>query len=114
VIFSIFRAFNTILELFLALKINSKKEKPILVERAEPEGPTRSGPLGPRVAHRPEVRGATAGRRRCLGVRARGSPVPRAPIKGDPRALRVLPLRAAAGSQTPPLPCTEPAGGQAA
>jgi hypothetical protein len=39
--------FWCLLELFSHWKINSKKGKPILQERAEPEGPTRSGRPGP-------------------------------------------------------------------
>jgi hypothetical protein len=41
------KQFLHFLELFLALKINSKNRKPILLEWAEPEGPTRSGPPAP-------------------------------------------------------------------
>jgi hypothetical protein len=44
------KQFLDYVELFLTLKINSKKRKSILLERAEPEGPTRSGPPTPAPA----------------------------------------------------------------
>jgi hypothetical protein len=63
-IFMIFRVFFVplkqfldYLELFLALKnkFEKKEKKTILLERAEPEGPTRSGPPAPALAQ-PQAR----------------------------------------------------------
>jgi hypothetical protein len=57
--------------------------KSILLERAEPEGPTRSGLAGPAEAHRPgEATARPAAPPPILAcVRASGSGAPR-PIKG--------------------------------
>jgi hypothetical protein len=70
VIFRVFfvplKQFLDYLELFLALKINSKeKKKTILLERAEPEGPAR---LRPRWPSHQARQGPSAKRARLLAA----------------------------------------------
>jgi hypothetical protein len=86
------KQFLDYLELFLALKINSKKKekKPILLEWAEPEGPTCSSPRGPRGAHRGPTGHRVRGRHGRPGHRRLWRPA-RIPIKGEAGPARSSP-----------------------
>jgi hypothetical protein len=135
VIFRVFFApskqFLDFLELFLALKINSKKRKPILPDWAEPVGPTlRAGPAsrppeahrGPAEPARPvKVAAFTAGsattpasvpRRRVRAYLRRGRVSSRAlarrpcPVPAPPELARPPPrfVAAAVSRSKPPSP----------